>query len=61
MKDFDGKTFFIVDNLTRKRIASAFTSKGIHAIIYSNSYKIIDRMMNEFHGFDILVSKSNPL
>lgn len=52
-------TFFIVDYSTRKRIASAYTSRGILAIVTSKGYKIIDSVTNEFYGIDVLVENES--
>lgn len=49
------KHFHLVDNSTRKRFFSAWTSKSIHAEIETKGYTILERLSNENFGFDILV------
>jgi hypothetical protein len=49
------KHFHLVDDNTRKRFFSAWTSKGIHAEIETKGYTILERLSNENFGFDILV------
>lgn len=52
-------TFFIVDSCTGKRIASAYTSRGILALVTSKGYKIIDSVTNELYGIDVLIESEN--
>lgn len=53
--NIDKPSYFIVDLVSKKRIESAFTAKGITDKVAAMGAKVLDRLRNGEGGYDLLV------
>lgn len=51
----DKPSYFIVDNISKKRVESAFTAKEIDAKVLAMGFRVIEKLRNAESGYDVLV------